>query len=86
MASFKEAAEQVKKLKKTPTNEELLELYAFFKQASVGDNDTDKPGIFDVKGRLSGMRGVAKKVLLKMLLRTVTLLSLGKWLKKYELQ
>ncbi|KAI1717978.1 acyl coA binding protein domain-containing protein [Ditylenchus destructor] len=42
MVTFEEAAEQAKKLKQTPSNEEMLELYAFYKQATVGDNNTDK--------------------------------------------
>ena len=29
----------------------LLELYSLFKQASVGDVNTDRPGMFDFKGR-----------------------------------
>jgi diazepam-binding inhibitor (GABA receptor modulating acyl-CoA-binding protein) len=37
---FNEAAEAVKNFKKRPNDDELLELYAFFKQATVGDNDT----------------------------------------------
>lgn len=31
--------------------EEKLILYALFKQATVGDVNTDRPGIFDQKGR-----------------------------------
>lgn len=40
--AFKQAAEDVKNLSQTPSNDELLEVYALFKQASVGDNDTSK--------------------------------------------
>lgn len=39
---FAAAAEAVKALTKRPTDDELLELYALFKQASVGDNNTRK--------------------------------------------
>lgn len=35
----------------TMTNEQALEIYGFFKQASVGDVNTGRPGIFDQKGR-----------------------------------
>ncbi|XP_055628421.1 acyl-CoA-binding protein homolog [Toxorhynchites rutilus septentrionalis] len=48
---FNEAAEKVKTFTKRPTDQELLELYALFKQATVGDNSTDKPGMFDLKGK-----------------------------------
>jgi acyl-CoA-binding protein len=43
--AFNKAAEQVKTLSATPSNDEKLKLYALFKQASVGDNDTAKPGM-----------------------------------------
>lgn len=39
---FNEAAERVKTLTKRPTDQELLQLYAFFKQGSFGDNNTSK--------------------------------------------
>lgn len=32
------------------SNDQLLQLYAHFKQASVGPNTTPKPAIFDLKG------------------------------------
>ena len=48
---FLKAAEDVRKLTERPSNEELLDLYGYFKQATVGDCNTDRPGIFDLKGR-----------------------------------
>lgn len=33
------------------SNDDKLALYGLFKQATVGDNTTNKPGIFDQKGR-----------------------------------
>ncbi|XP_018405112.1 PREDICTED: acyl-CoA-binding protein homolog isoform X2 [Cyphomyrmex costatus] len=48
---FETAAEAVKAFTKRPTDEELLELYALFKQATVGDNNTSKPGMLDLKGK-----------------------------------
>ena len=48
---FEKAAEDVKQLTVRPTNEELLELYAWFKQATVGDCNTARPGMFDLKGK-----------------------------------
>ena len=48
---FKDAQERVRTLTKRPSNEELLQLYALFKQATEGDNDTKKPGMFDMKGQ-----------------------------------
>lgn len=37
---FKKAAEDVTKLKTKPSNDDLLEIYALFKQGSVGDINT----------------------------------------------
>lgn len=48
-AAFNKAAEDIKNLKARPTDEELLEIYALFKQATVGDNDQAKPGMFQLK-------------------------------------
>uniref|UniRef100_A0A1B0DKX9 Uncharacterized protein n=1 Tax=Phlebotomus papatasi TaxID=29031 RepID=A0A1B0DKX9_PHLPP len=48
---FDKAAEEVKKLKASPSNEDLLELYALFKQATVGDCNTARPGMLDLKGK-----------------------------------
>ena len=51
MSKVEAAAERLKSLTERPSNEELLNLYGLFKQATIGDNDTSKPGIFDMKGQ-----------------------------------
>ena len=33
------------------SNEDKLEFYALFKQAKVGDTNTDRPGMMDFKGK-----------------------------------
>ncbi|OQX68146.1 MAG: acyl-CoA-binding protein [Sorangiineae bacterium NIC37A_2] len=48
---FESAQARVKALPFTPGPAELLELYALFKQATVGDVSGSKPGVFDLKGR-----------------------------------
>ncbi|XP_066997695.1 acyl-CoA-binding protein [Anabrus simplex] len=48
---FQKAAEDVKKLAKNPTDEELLEIYALYKQGTVGDVNTARPGMLDFKGK-----------------------------------
>ena len=48
---FATAQEQVKTLTKRPTNEELLSLYALFKQATTGDVQGKRPGMLNLKGR-----------------------------------
>ncbi len=46
---FDRAVAKSKELTKRPSNEELLQLYAFFKQATEGDVSGDRPGGFDFK-------------------------------------
>jgi len=48
---FAAAQVRVKQLPKTPASDELLELYAYFKQATVGNVQGDRPGMLDFKGR-----------------------------------
>lgn len=50
-ADFDKAAEDVKKLSKEPSDDDKLKLYGLFKQVTVGDNSTSKPGMFDLKGK-----------------------------------
>lgn len=46
---FQKAADDVKNLKARPSDLELLETYALFKQATVGDCNQPKPGVFAMK-------------------------------------
>ncbi|KAI7907723.1 acyl-CoA-binding protein [Cokeromyces recurvatus] len=48
--AFEKAAEEVHNLASKPSNDDLLKLYALYKQATVGDNNTSKPKL-DIKGR-----------------------------------
>ena len=47
---FEQAAGVVTSLPQRPDNETMLELYALYKQGSVGDVQGDKPGFFDFVG------------------------------------
>ncbi|HIF9422460.1 TPA: acyl-CoA-binding protein [Photobacterium damselae] len=49
-AQFEQAQADVKQLTQRPTNDELLSLYALFKQATEGDVHGKRPGLFDLKG------------------------------------
>ena len=51
MSKVEEAAERLKTLTERPSNDEFLNLYGLYKQATVGDNKTSKPGMFDMKGQ-----------------------------------
>nr|WP_237723802.1 acyl-CoA-binding protein [Rhodococcus sp. DK17] len=46
--AFADAQENVKKLTSRPANDELLRLYALFKQGSKGDVEGKRPGRFDM--------------------------------------
>ncbi len=46
---FQAAVERSKQLTRRPSNEELLDLYALFKQATDGDVTGERPGGFDFK-------------------------------------
>jgi acyl-CoA-binding protein len=48
---FEQAAADVQKLGKRPSNDALLELYALYKQATVGDVTGSRPGMLDMVGR-----------------------------------
>lgn len=49
LEDFNAAVAQSKELTKRPSNEELLDLYALFKQATEGDVNEPRPGGFDFK-------------------------------------
>ena len=58
---FQSAVERSKQLAKRPSNEELLELYALFKQSTDGDVNGERPGGFDFKAIAKFDAWVAKK-------------------------
>jgi len=66
-AKFQEAVDTMNnKVNKTLSNEELLELYKYYKQASVGDCNTDRPGMLDFKGKAkwdawNALKGTSKE-------------------------
>lgn len=48
---FEQAAKDVKDLTTRPSNDDLLQLYALYKQGSDGDVSGKRPGFTDFKGR-----------------------------------
>lgn len=48
---FDAAANAVRGLKGRPTDAELLELYALYKQATTGDCGTSEPGATDLRAK-----------------------------------
>jgi diazepam-binding inhibitor (GABA receptor modulator, acyl-CoA-binding protein) len=54
MTDFEKAADAIKASGSkgvSMTNDELLKVYALFKQGSVGDVNTSRPGMLDFKGK-----------------------------------
>ncbi|KZY36262.1 acyl-CoA-binding protein [Alcanivorax sp. HI0083] len=50
-ARFEQAQKDVKTLDSKPSNDDLLFLYAHFKQGSAGDVAGKRPGMLDMVGR-----------------------------------
>ena len=48
---FKDAKARAEKLPRRPSNDQLLDLYGLYKQATEGDVSGARPGILDVRGR-----------------------------------
>ena len=47
--TFENVAKLVKTVKRRPSDEELLTLYGLYKQATEGNNKTDKPWVFELE-------------------------------------
>jgi diazepam-binding inhibitor (GABA receptor modulator, acyl-CoA-binding protein) len=58
--TLQNAEARLRTLTTAPTNEELLEIYALYKQALLGDCLQPKPGIFDVKAQFKWKAWKAK--------------------------
>jgi diazepam-binding inhibitor (GABA receptor modulating acyl-CoA-binding protein) len=58
---FEAAQTRVKTLSRTPSSEELLELYSLYKQATAGDVSGSRPGMLDFKGRAKYDAWVTRK-------------------------
>lgn len=62
---FSDAQTRVKQLAKAPDTDDLLALYALFKQGTAGDVSGSRPGMMDFKGRAkfdawAGKKGLSK--------------------------
>ena len=50
-AKFDASAQAVQALTQRPDNDTLLKLYAYYKQATIGDVSGKRPGLIDFAGR-----------------------------------
>ena len=67
---FAAAQERAQNLPARPGNQQLLELYALYKQATDGDLSGSRPGLLDIKGRAkydawASPRGLSKDAVIK---------------------
>ena len=49
--AFKTDAAEVKNLAAKPSDEEMLKTYSLYKQVTIGDCNTDRPGMLDFTGK-----------------------------------
>ena len=75
-AQFEAAAQEVQSLPQRPDNETLLKLYAFYKQATLGDVSGKRPGAMDMVGRAkydawASLKGVSQDKAMMAYIRLV---------------
>ncbi len=80
---FSSAQTRVKALRKTPANDELLELYSLYKQATSGDVSGSRPGMLDFKGRAKYDAWAARRGLGKERAMETYVALVGRLEKKY---
>ena len=61
MDPFIQAQERIETLTQRPSNDELLELYGLFKQATLGNCLQRSPGLFDLKGQAKWKAWMSRK-------------------------
>ena len=64
--AFEQAQKDVKTLTERPSNDDLLTLYAHFKQGTDGDVSGKRPGMLDMGGRAkydawAGLKGMSSE-------------------------
>ncbi len=73
---FEAAAQAAQRLAKKPDNQTLLQLYALYKQATVGDASGKKPGFGDFVGQAkydawSKLKGTAQEAAMQQYITLV---------------
>jgi acyl-CoA-binding protein len=79
-ARFETAATEVKSLPKRPDDKTMLSLYAFYKQATVGDITGPRPGGFDMVGKAkydawARLKGTSKELAMQAYIELVNRLQ-----------
>lgn len=76
---FLKSTIDIKNLKITPTNDILLDLYGYYKQSIIGDNETTSPSLFDFKGNSKWnawvkLKGISKETAMVKYIKLVKVL------------
>ena len=80
---FEKAAVDAKSLDERPSNEDMLKLYAHYKQGTTGDCTGDRPGMFDLINKAkydawAELKGTSKDDAMKAYVAIVEGLKKGK--------
>ena len=67
-----------------PTDDELKEIYALFKQATVGDVNTPRPGMLDFKGKAKWDAWESKKSMSSDAAKEAYILKAAELVAKYS--
>ncbi len=81
-AAFSTALEEVEQLPERPDNQDLLRLYALYKQATAGDVTGDRPGMMDFVKRAkydawAGLSGMSSEDAMRSYVEVVEELKAG---------
>ena len=79
---FEQAAKEAQSLSKKPDNQTLLQLYAYYKQATAGDISGRRPGFMDMVGQAkfdawSKLKGTSKEAAMQAYIDLVAKLKQG---------
>ena len=77
--SFNNTVKIVSQMKQHTTNEEKLDLYKYYKQATIGDINIPQPGFLDFTGKAkwnawNSVKGTTSENAMKMYIKIVNLL------------
>lgn len=67
LSRFEIAAEEQKNLKRPPDRDSLLQFYALYRQATIGDVQGERPGVFHMPAKAkydawANLKGMTKEV------------------------
>jgi acyl-CoA-binding protein len=79
---FTDAQARVRTLTRAPSTDQLLELYALYKQGAVGDVEGKRPGMLDIRGRAkydawAGKKGLSRQAAMDAYVALVDTLLAG---------